>query len=229
MSNLSSYSTTFTCPIPHCGHAITLSIIDVTEHVRSSHRSVNEKMGLPNTIGYCKDCNLYTRFKHFHCHECKECKYFRTNTDLIAHLKAQHAKWFPETECKHGDKCHGKSGACGFNHLTRGLVHITNDDMIPKNLCRHDRPWDDVRCHATSCRFDHFRGRVKYLIMQKAQSVATTTVPESTVPELTEEYESDFEEISESTDELPVQAAIGSDEAARVMFAEVHNKASNFV
>jgi len=53
-------------------------------------------------------------------------------------------------------------------------------------VCRYDRPWDGKRCHNLHCRFDHFRGRVKFLIDTRAAAAA----PEA--PEA--EYEDDFEE-----------------------------------
>lgn len=199
MSNLSTISiSTFQCPISHCNcnDEIPLTIKHVTEHVVSYHPHIYEKMNNPQTVGYCTTCTSYTRFKHFHCHEC-ESKYFRTKADLIGHLKDQHAKWFLETECKHGVECYGLAGKCSFNHRTSGIAFITDEEPIPKGMCRNDCPWDEVRCTRPFCSWDHFRGRVKYAIEQRPKT-SSSTIPVSPV----EEYEEDFEESSfESKDE----------------------------
>jgi len=193
MSNFSS-TVTFKCPIPHCGQDVILSITSVTEHIQGYHSRVNEKMGYPKTIGYCKDCNSYTRFKHFHCHECSESKYFRTQDEMNAHLKDQHAKWWFEFKCKHELGCYGLSGKCGFNHRITDKDYIDNEEVIPAGVCRDDCPWDGVRCMRAFCSFDHFRGRVKFLIAMKAKArrmhPVAAAVSENAVAD---EYEEDFE------------------------------------
>jgi hypothetical protein len=200
MSNLSS-TVTFQCPIPQCGQDVILSITHVTKHVHSCHSLVNEKMGRPKIIGYCKDCNSYTRFKHFHCFECDESKYFRHRRELIAHLKDQHAKWWLEFNCKYELGCYGLSGKCGFNHRITDKEYIDNDEPIPAGVCRDDRPWDDIRCVRQFCSFDHFRGRMKFLIAMKTRSMQQAAVAATIDNRLddSDEYDEDFEE-HEATD-----------------------------
>jgi hypothetical protein len=128
--------------------------------------------------------------------------YFKSEVELTAHLKETHAKWHFEFDCRYGNECHGKSGACGFNHLTSGLGYITNDEPIPNGTCRYDRPWDEVRCRNIHCRFDHFRGRVKFLIDLRAAATAAAPAPEQVPAEDPEtEYEEDFEEDYDEEDE----------------------------
>jgi hypothetical protein len=200
----------FYCPVGQCGKLIQRSISAVTAHIRDTHPGVHKNLGYPKTIGFCTECTSYTRSRHFHCRECSEIGsplYFKSEIELTTHLKDAHTKWYFEFECKYSDKCHGKSGACGFNHLTPGRKHITNYEPIPDGTCRYDRPWDGVRCRKTHCSFDHFRGRVKFLIELKAAAVSASAVSASAAsaaapaeaPEA--EYEEDFEEDFEEEDE----------------------------
>ena len=184
----------FHCPVGQCGKLIQLSISAITAHICETHPGVNKNLGYPKTVGFCKDCNSYTRSRHFHCHECSRSQYFRTEADLTAHLKKMHSKWHFEFECKFGDACHGKSGACGFNHITLGLKHITNDEPIPEGVCHYDRPWDEVRCRNNRCRFDHFRGRVKFLIDLKSSSASAPAAPEAAAAADHEQEDADYEQ-----------------------------------
>jgi len=205
MANLNMETRSFHCPVGQCGKLIQLSIGAVTAHILEAHPGVNKTLGYPKTVGFCTECTSYTRSRHFHCRECSEMGrklYFKSEVELTAHLKETHAKWHFEFDCRYGNECHGKSGACGFNHLTSGLGYITNDEPIPNGTCRYDRPWDEVRCRNIHCRFDHFRGRVKFLIDLRAAATAAAPAPEQVPAEDPEtEYEEDFEEDYDEEDE----------------------------
>ena len=187
----------FRCPVGQCGKQILLSISAVTAHICEAHPGVNKNLGFPKTAGFCTECTSYTRSRHFHWRECSEMGrklYFKSEVELTTHLKEAHAKWHFEFDCKYGNECHGKSGACGFNHLTSGLGHITNNEPIPDGTCRYDRPWDEVRCRNTRCRFDHFRGRVKFLIDMRAAAASASASADASAAAPEAEYEEDFEE-----------------------------------
>jgi hypothetical protein len=99
-------------------------------------------------------------------------KCFRTSAERDQHLKDEHAKWWYEYDCKHGSKCRGIAGKCGFKHPTTEKRFITNDEPIPDFVCRYDRPWDNVRCKRRVCGFVHFWGRVRAMIKMSANDKA---------------------------------------------------------
>ena len=167
-----SSAKTFRCPIGHCGVSVNENSRAINQHILSAHPKVAHAMQItPNKYTYiCKTCDKYTPFIHFHCHSCTENTWFKSRDELNAHLKVDHAKWYTETACKHVDKCYGhKNGQCGFNHKTIGIEYAFDVEKIelPFGFCKYDKPWEGKRCMRTQCSFDHFRGRVKFILHSK--------------------------------------------------------------
>ena len=168
----------FKCPVSHCKCSLpTLSSL-ITTHIKEKHPKISTSMHLErpgNTVIYCNDCDSYSTFLHFHCYECPESPYFRTKEARENHLKDDHSKWWLEYDCKHGETCNGYcSGACGFNHYKHSEKFIDNSCIErPASMCRYDRPWNNVRCRHEKCPFDHFWGRVRYLISLKSKARPT--------------------------------------------------------
>jgi len=159
----------FKCPVPHCTHSLPTLSSTITTHIKEKHPKISGIMQLEHsgrTAIYCNDCNSYTTFLHYHCYECRESPYFRSKEERDSHLKEDHSKWWLEHDCKYGEGCHGyHSGACGFNHDRHAVKFIDNSCTVrPSSMCRYDRPWDKVRCLREKCSFDHFWGRVRFLI-----------------------------------------------------------------
>ena len=204
MANINNMKTSsFHCPVGQCGKLIQLSISAVTAHIHEAHPGVNKNLGYPKTNGFCTECTSYTRSRHFHCRECSEIDrkfYFKSEIELTTHLKDAHTKWWFEFKCKHELGCYGLSGKCGFNHRITDKDFIDNEEAIPQGVCRNDRPWDGVRCTRTFCSYDHFRGRVKFLIIPKAKVpvAAAAAVSENAAAD---EYEEDFEADDAENDE----------------------------
>jgi hypothetical protein len=127
---------------------------------------------------YCDTCTKYSNAPHAVCFECCApenggvSKCFRTTAERDQHLKDEHAKWWYEHDCKHGSKCRGIAGKCGFKHPTTEKRFITNEEPIPDFVCRYDRPWDNVRCKRRVCGFVHFWGRVRAMIKMSANDKA---------------------------------------------------------
>jgi len=125
---------------------------------------------------FCDTCTKYSNAPHAVCYECGipenggEVKCFRTTADRDQHLKDEHAKWWYEYDCKWGKKCRGISGGCGFKHVPTEKRYLTNEEPIPKFVCRYDKPWDGVRCNRDQCSFVHFWGRVRALMKMRANS-----------------------------------------------------------
>ena len=110
--------------------------------------------------------------RYFTCHECKAVDtdvHFNTLSEINAHLKEAHPRWYMEYSCRYGMKCHGAhSGGCGFNHASYSCAtepkYVEDLTNIPPSICRYDRPWEGKRCKRAKCKFDHFWNRVKYMI-----------------------------------------------------------------
>ena len=163
----------FRCPCHTCGNRVMRDPVQIGNHIRVSHKALANKLGIGNKPGIpafiCDTCQIYSRRVHYHCFECEypenggKSRFFSSKDALNQHLKEDHAKWFFEYSCKFGEECRGKNGGCGFNHRTQAGF-ITNDQPIPSTVCAFDRPWDGVRCRRDKCSFDHFWGRVRFLI-----------------------------------------------------------------
>lgn len=178
----------FVCPIVGCEASITENSRDINAHLLKSHPRVAHAMNI-NTLympSYiCHTCNKYTTLIHFHCHTCTTPVWFPSKPELETHLKSAHGKWYTETACKHGDACYGyKNGKCGFNHLTIGIeiVFDPKDLEMPFGFCRNDRPWDGVRCSRVQCKFDHFRGRVRFNIKTQENALNLPIAPSLCTP-----------------------------------------------
>ena len=180
-SHSETSQTHFTCPVPSCGTELAMRAAVITDHIRKNHPKISRGMNLVGgrTAIYCRDCDRYTTFLHYHCYECENApdssaiKFFRSKEERVDHLKADHFKWWLEHKCRYGKACHGcKSGACGFNHTEYPERFIAKGAELPASICRYDCPWDGVRCNRARCSFDHFWGRVRALIKKQERRAA---------------------------------------------------------
>lgn len=183
-------TTTFKCPVPGCEKTLAMLAGSITSHIKKNHPKISKSMHLVDgrTAIYCRDCDRYATFLHYHCYECENApdatgvKFFRSREDRDTHLKADHQKWWLEYDCRHKKECHGyHSGACGFNHHEHSDRFIADGADVPSYVCKYDRPWDGIRCKRTHCSYDHFWGRVRALIKKK--STATTVASGSSTME----------------------------------------------
>ncbi len=168
----------FRCPINNCCSRVVKIPTDVAKHILDRHPTIASHMHLSGRkyakAYFCDTCTKYSNAPHAVCYECGipenggEVKCFRTAAERDQHLKDEHCKWWYEYDCKWGKKCHGISGGCGFKHVPTEKRYITNDEPIPKFVCRYDRPWDNVRCTDDECSYVHFWGRVRALIKMRA-------------------------------------------------------------
>ena len=210
----------FQCPEDDCKHTIpTISVI-IKNHINECHTGLAEFLEFKSSNAfYCKICNIYTTFKHFHCNDCKkethitvdgetftnriyEKSIFKNKDELDSHLKNDHSKWWLEKSCRDGTKCSRfKSGKCAFNHLEHPESYISNTSDIPQGICRYDKPWvkSDLgpnvsRCKNTTCRYDHFWGHVRFVI-KKNNSLKLKMKSKS---DSESDSESDYESESDS-------------------------------
>jgi hypothetical protein len=146
------------CEILKCMPMLTSS---VNTHVMVYHP---EKIISNELVYYCMKCDMYNQFKCFHCHECHMT--FKDSAEITSHLKQEHTKFFPEFFCKYGLECRGyENGFCGFNHkLDTPFIEPGN---VPNSFCSNEMLGYGKRCTEVFCSFDHFRGRVKWLLEQK--------------------------------------------------------------
>jgi hypothetical protein len=108
--------------------------------------------------------------------------YANSRGALNEHLKTVHPHdrdYFLEFFCRNGDLCHGIAGACGYNHGT-GLQEtvpysdIQNGTFVANGGCRNEKivPNGTIkRCSRVFCRYNHGRGRVKWLLEQQRQKL----------------------------------------------------------
>lgn len=179
----------FRCPISNCCSRVVKIPTDVAKHILDRHPTIASHMHLSGRryakAYFCDTCTKYSNAPHAVCYECGipenggEVKCFRTTAERDRHLKDEHAKWWYEYDCKWGKKCRGISGGCGFKHVPTEKRYITNEEPIPKFVCRYDKPWDGVRCNRDQCSFVHFWGRVRALIKMRANSDDAKTKDES--------------------------------------------------
>jgi hypothetical protein len=169
--------TFFNCPIYGCNHRLVAHSATITAHIISKHNKVTENLKLSkdnnNSAYYCNECNIYTDTVHFHCLECKASSkklYFKSKEECSKHLKSCHNKWWLEHDCKRGTSCTGfKSGKCGFNHL-KHLDKYLMQDTVDTKMCRYEKPWDNIRCNRVDCSYDHFWGRVRFILKLKSKT-----------------------------------------------------------
>ena len=157
----------FLCPVPLCNKIIKKNIRDVTYHINEFHPIISKKMNLinGNIALYCKDCDKYSTYLHYHCYECN--KFFNSTKTRIEHLKEKHMKWWFEKICNYGNKCSGfKSGICGFNHYNQDRF-IADGDEVPSYVCKYDSPWNNIRCKRINCSYDHFWGHIRSIIKRQ--------------------------------------------------------------
>jgi len=181
----------FECPVPSCDHTLPTYAGVITQHIKESHPKIRQKLHLDEnnkTAIYCKGCDSYTGFTHFHCRDCKhdneKSLFFRTKDELISHLKEKHpketrakqddiksnTKYNLETLCKFKAACYNfHNGKCGFNHHEHDNTYIYSTS-IPSTICKWDAPWKNIRCKNNICPFDHLIGRVIYITGRKEAS-----------------------------------------------------------
>ncbi len=181
----------FRCSVNNCGSRVIKTKRFITEHLLKHHPTISSKMHLntrQNPVAFhCDTCDMYSTAPHAICLECEnpenggKAKCFPSAKARDEHLKTQHLKWWFEYECKFGSTCRGKMGGCGFNHLHTEKNHCTGEKDIPAGFCRYDRPWDNVRCYRDKCSFNHFWGRVRFLIKSRAEATKKDTTDNTLV------------------------------------------------
>ncbi len=84
-----------------------------------------------------------------------------------------------ERICKFGDNCSHKKNPlrCGYNHISIGnctnspyVNKINKGDVIPSELCKNEKPWDNIRCTDLKCFNVHCVGRVVYIINENKKN-----------------------------------------------------------
>jgi len=166
-NSISNNVITFLCPVPWCYKIIEKNAIKVTKHINKNHPNISKSMNLINghTAIYCKDCDKYTTYLHYHCYECDT--FFNNKEKRDDHLKEKHMKWWFEKYCIYGKTCSGfKSGICGFNHHKQECF-IVDGGEVPFYVCKYDSPWNKHRCNRMKCSYDHFWGRIRALIKRQ--------------------------------------------------------------
>lgn len=199
----------FKCPVPSCDHTLPTYAGVITQHIKESHPKIRQKMRLDEnnkTAIYCKGCDSYTGFTHFHCRECKhdndKSLFFKTKDELISHLKEKHpkekknkeqestnrrakpdTKFILETICKFKTGCYNfHNGKCGFNHHEHDENYIFST-RAPSSICKWDAPWKGTRCNKKICPFDHLTGRVTY-VLEKNKDTGPPFIDETTTTEI---------------------------------------------
>ena len=166
-NSISDNVITFLCPVPWCYKIIEKNAIKVTKHINKNHPNISKSMNLINghTAIYCKDCDKYSTYLHYHCYECDT--FFNNKEKRDDHLKEKHMKWWFEKYCIYGKTCSGfKSGICGFNHHKQECF-IVDGGEVPFYVCKYDSPWNKHRCNRMKCSYDHFWGRIRALIKRQ--------------------------------------------------------------
>ena len=171
-------SKTFTCFVGKCKQEIDINPLKIAEHINACHPKLSQKFGHAKYVNVCFSCLTYSKQPHHHCFECEHPEnggkptFFKTKQERNEHLKSFHQKWWFEIDCKFGKECRGIKGGCGFNHSEYPHTFISNTDPIPRSVCCYDKPWEGIRCYRDKCPFDHFWGRVRFLIESRAKQSA---------------------------------------------------------
>jgi hypothetical protein len=81
-----------------------------------------------------------------------------------------------EEPCPFGNKCLYKKTPifCSKNHQTI-IKHIKQNEIIPKYLCKYERPWrklngKPMRCDNINCWFSHLEGRCDIIAIKTIDS-----------------------------------------------------------
>ena len=199
-NSISNNVITFLCPVPWCYKIIEKNAIQVTKHINKNHLNISKSMNLinGNTAIYCKDCNKYSTYLHYHCYECGT--FFNNKEKRDDHLKEKHMKWWFEKYCIYGKTCSGfKSGICGFNHHKQECF-IVDGGEVPFYVCKYDSPWNKRRCNRINCSYDHFWGRIRALI-KKQNKINTDNESNSSILDILNHICTLCEEIDEKTKE----------------------------
>ena len=204
------------CPIKGCNSKIGSNSKSYSDHISDNHKSLAHKFdlfnGRTNFISICNLCTSRRFVKGFH-HHCRECSiYFHNHTDLDKHLKEKHRKYYLETSCRKGIACEGfvNDEPCGFAHFdvekfprfasTEPGVNFTcdedyiDDKYLQYGICPNEKPMDDIRCQSITCKHNHYRGRVKFLMQARNRARTHAASQKTTNPVSSEVI------INESTD-----------------------------
>ena len=67
-----------------------------------------------------------------------------------------------EENCCYGDKCLYKNNPliCPKNHYFLEQI-IKKNTIIPKQLCRYERPWRKMKCINIYCWYSHLKGHIE--------------------------------------------------------------------
>ena len=67
-----------------------------------------------------------------------------------------------EETCYYGDKCLYKNNPliCPKNHYFLEQI-IKKNTIIPKQLCRYERPWRKMKCINIYCWYSHLKGHIE--------------------------------------------------------------------
>jgi hypothetical protein len=159
----------FICPECELGNKLTclpILLTNVNNHVKMYHPEIFYSEKSNNLVYYCMKCNNYNHSKCFHCMECEMT--FENTNDISNHLKQEHTKFYSEILCRYGLECRGyENGFCGFNH--KSDIPFCEPYNIPDTFCMNELLIINKRCMEIFCSYDHYRGRVKWLIEQKKQ------------------------------------------------------------
>ena len=171
------------------------------KHPETWQRLKRQAGGRVKTLFVYPDCySIYRRYIH----DRFPGQSFSSKGKLDQALRSGSSGTFhPEISCRNGTDCHGKDGACGYNH----------EDQ---NWCGHEKSPTE-RCRTTYCGSNHGRGRMKWLISKmetgssstpkskvsvKPPSAPKKPAPtnrfESLVDSVAEDLTSKFEEVKES-------------------------------
>ena len=197
-NTISNNVITFLCPVPWCYKIIEKNAMEVTKHINKHHPNISKNMNLINghTAIYCKDCNKYSTYLHYHCYECDT--FFSNKENRDNHLKEKHMKWWFEKYCDYGKTCSGfRSGMCGFNHHKQDR-YIVDGGEVPFYICKYDSPWNKLRCNRIKCSYDHFWGRIRALI-KKQNKINSDIESNSSILDILNQICTLCEEIDEKT------------------------------
>ncbi len=69
-----------------------------------------------------------------------------------------------EEQCCYGLRCFYKNEplVCSKNHQSLQYI-IKQNTLIPKELCKYERPWKYLRCNNIYCWYSHLYGRSEHI------------------------------------------------------------------
>jgi hypothetical protein len=121
---------------------------------------------LPDTV-CLREKGLTDRCRNVNCkadHVSGRVKFLEKQREMPIHLEAM---------CDQGSTCPGRGTICGLNHIC-GMDAFYPSDSRPEGLCNFEISLVK-RCYKPSCKFDHFRGRSKWLAGRKSKAAAVET------------------------------------------------------